>query len=475
MNVRREGPSLFCLGGSWASARSGEVVSSLLSNQGDWTSKNKYNKSSLLYAQSFHGVVQRRFSGSRTLYLFCSGGRGHRSAKEALMEKEIYPIYSQIVAQFPLDPNCKDFSSFLAYCLDKKWVLEVDILHDCLGYVGRLFSALWNWALKNSHRKILSLFAILQRWIIDFLCSPILFLHMLWFLQKRRISHIISTQPLGLKAILWAIRVHNDWSKKSSIKPVRLSLYFTDFPSEEAMHFFRPIQHLEKKLGNERLYLYLPCPYPLDLSLRKYVSSIPQQQITLLSLKQLPVRKAFCIPQLFADNPKEHSFFCMLGSSPHLPTLLAYLSLFQQTAIKFKNKKWIIFLYKGQTSSTLLEDHMKKQPPQDRPPNLHVSILEFQPPEQLSVLFQRCHTITRAGGSTMMELLSIESYCERVDRSPRWRDIHTEHGLLETPLWEKENAIIFSRLLKAGQVRLVSPRTYSEIRLEELGKKHSQI
>lgn len=418
--------------------------------------------SPLLGNDAFYTVLKDKFTDSHSLYLFCSGGRGHRSAKEALVEEALHPIYTEMREQYPHDTRCRDFASFLSYCITQKWVSELDVLKDCLGCMGKGFSHLWNWALQKCHPKIIHALVALQG-MFDSVYGLIIFLRILWVLWKKKISRVISTQPLGLKATLWAIRIYNRCIKKNLELPISVSLYLTDFPSKGASHFLRPLQDLPEGSKN-LLHLYLPSPNRSGHTTPSLLSHFSQEKIQLLPSDRFPVRKAFRIRQPSHLHGEENAFFCMLGSHPHWPTLVSYLSLFQRTAKKWPRKNWSLFLYRGDTSSARL----KKQAALS-PSNLRVALLGPQSAEQLSSLFWNCHTITRAGGSTLMELISLEHQRQNANVSLKWRDIHTEQALYEVPSWERENANIFLKNLVEGQSRLVSPSTYASIRLDESG------
>lgn len=416
--------------------------------------------SAILPHDAFHRTLQDKWADSHSLYLFCSGGRGHRSAKEALVEEALHPLYTEMRELYPDDLRCQDFASFLSYCTAQRWISELDILQDCLGSVGKGFSHLWNWALQKRHPRITHCLVALQG-VFDLVYGLIIFLRILWVLWKKKISRVISTQPLGLQATLWAIRIYNRWIKKSLKSPTLLSLYLTDFPSTGASHFLQPLHKLPEGSKN-LLHLYLPCAKNPENTIPPLLSRFSQKKIHLLSPDRFPVRKAFRIRQPSPFQEQENAFFCMLGSHPHGSTLLSYLSLFQRTAKKWPKKNWHLFLYRGETPSSLLEKQAALSPA-----NLRVSLLGPQSAEQLSSLFWRCHTITRAGGSTLMELLSVEHQRQHIGLSLKWRDIHTEEALCEVPSWERENAHVFLQSLANRQSRLVSPSTYASIRLNE--------
>jgi hypothetical protein len=76
---------------------------------------------------------------------------------------------------------------------------------------------------------------------------------------NRKITHVVITQPLGLKAIIKAARAVNFLFKRK----IRLSMIFTDLPTEGAIHYCKPLKKLCRK-DKQSLTIITTKPLKLD-------------------------------------------------------------------------------------------------------------------------------------------------------------------------------------------------------------------
>ena len=458
-----------------------------------------------------------------TLYLYSSGGGGHKSAKDAKLEANLKIVFEGVCSAFNVDDpiqedaRLKNLSEFIKYCKKMEFVQEVDVLHDYLGRIGKWSSKQWdNAQIAGNTLKQEKLAS--KQWLSDIAFSPVIFFSTLKSLCIHKPLTIVSTQAMATPAILLAIKAYNIFYKPKNIKDTKLHLYMTDMPTKYSGHFFNSLKNLPEQGGKKYLILHAPkSKSEIDWQISY---NFPNEQVRELTTNELPVRPAFlqaaenyqpsirpkvqlkvsCKQELdllkevlkhqnsefnqltisdskiqaaqsfnYLMKPGEESYFLMLGSQPTKKAIKKYARKFIQLAIDNPNKNYHLFAFTGKFEENKkcfykeISQYIKEIKPW--PANLKVIPLSFQDPIQLVSLELQCHTITRSGGSTVMELFVIEEVCKTHNLPNKKRFIHAQkvkNRTLENslPVWEKGNYFFLQQELGKGKVNVTSPGNF---------------
>lgn len=242
-------------------------------------------------------------------YLYSSGGNGHKSAKDALLEKNLLDLLEKVKIRLiqnqtiEIDPSIQeeDFSAmqedlrlldpskFIDWCKNNDLIREDDVLKGFLGKVGSWCADQWDHAQQSGDAKKQKSLASKQ-WLSDLFFGPIIFIKTLKSLVELKPEKIVCTQALANYAILLAIRVYNRFFLAKNSEPLKLHLYMTDMATKYSEHFFNSIKMLPSAL-KKNLILYAPVPYKhTDW---QELCHLPQTQVKALKVSQLPVRPAF--------------------------------------------------------------------------------------------------------------------------------------------------------------------------------------
>lgn len=422
--------------------------------------------------------VVKEYKNSGTFYLWSSGGGGHRSAKDAKVEEEALTLKQEVYSRLSQDPDMakdkceflQDMPKFIDWCKQMGHIQEADVLVKYLRVVGKKSAHQWDSAQRSGNVSKQERLAMLQP-VSDVVFAFPVFLGVLKDLCKSHPQKVVCTEAMAIASILLAIKVYNIFFNHNK-EPVKLHLYLTDMPTNLSEHFFGPMRKLFSFLGKKNLILYTAPPNDPALDLTKLCNLKPAN-IRILKTEELPVRPAFieaanhydkekplqykvsCLEEFQllqevlkhqnsnfistaqqTDGPQDISYpidesdeayFLMLGSQPTNDSIIAYVDEFVKKAIDNPTQQYKLFAFAGKFSDECfyktLCQHITQITPW--PSNLLVTPLSFQDPKHLVSLELKCHTITRSGGGTIMELLILEEINKKA-KNPRKRFIHAE-------------------------------------------------
>ncbi len=411
---------------------------------------------------------------NRVLILTLSAGGGHVQAAKAKKE--------QILIE---DPTAIFF--------------EVDILVDWINRrFGTAAAGKWNEWQRTGSVNMLQRLIRLQHFA-DILFGPLFFFHALRILFKQNLDRVIDTQVLGTAVILRALRLYDRIKKKKIV----LEKVLTELPTQQVVHSFAPIKRLPRK---SKLYLKLFTTSPLlkagqtelqfwkeecDLDPSQVIyGSLPLRQSFLSIKDQKYVKKDLSLPidpqsskeraQIFSCLEKGKGYYTtendqivlhigaedrvsviMLGSRPSEPGTLQYLHHFlrvKQLLGAQEKKDWLfVFCSKDRSPRGLFYDKVVDQVLSfpSFPSHLCVVPLTFQSDRMIAPLFFRADgTITRSGGLTSMELLSVSHGQIFIHSEPPG----SKKQKVNMPVWEEGNALYLEK--KKGAKIVLAPLFY---------------
>lgn len=296
------------------------------------------------------------------LYLYSSGGGGHKTAKEAEMERDLVEFMEHVKTdmidsekgvlavetemseeelmkgrRLITDERLKDSAKFIDWCKQMGIVKDVDVLHDYLGKVGKWATDQWDTA-QASGDVIKQEQLATKQWLSDLFFGPIIFFSTLRSLIQFKPKKIVSTQAQATPSILLAIKLYNLFYKPEAEADVRLALYMTDLPTEYAIHFFDSLKRVTEMGGKGLIDLYVP---ELDSGTDwETLCGLPAHQVKELNVKDLPVRREFlkAIDEYRPDleNP---SINLKVSDSTELALLNEVLSHQSKTAVVMGDQK----------------------------------------------------------------------------------------------------------------------------------------
>lgn len=247
------------------------------------------------------------------LYLYSSGGGGHKSAKEAEMERDFKSLMEHVnvaieengVLNIDVDINTKDLRKGSSLINDERlknpaklseWcqriglVKDIDVLHDFLGKVGIWATSQWDQAQQEGDVVKQESLAS-QQWLSDLFFGPVIFISTLLSLVSLKPKQIVSTQAMATPSILLAIKLYNLFFKAKGDQEVKLHLYMTDMPTEYAQHFFSSLKRITDFEGKDCLVLHAP---KVDEGADwQKLCGLPNERVKELDVHELPVRLDF--------------------------------------------------------------------------------------------------------------------------------------------------------------------------------------
>lgn len=467
-----------------------------------------------------------------TLYLWSSGGGGHKSAKEAQTEKEMVKLRDQIIGHASEEVKT-GFSSrfnnigvFTDWCKQMGYLHEADVLADYVGSIGVSSAEKWDKAQIEGDVKKQEKLASLQ-WLSDRVFGPVVFFQTLRDLINHHPRKVVSTQAMATPSILFALCIYNNFFKPSLDPEVKLHLYMTDMPTNLSGHFFSSLKRIWEMAGKKHLILHAPKPTDKDTWLIR--CNLPDDQVVELKTKDLPVRASFlkavenykpeapvsfkvsdpsevqflkgalkhqkAVDELIdADNlsfeyqvdDKDKAFFLMLGSQPTKQAIKDYVDRFLLEAKQNPKENYKLFAFTGKflpKANCFYKELCEYiQTKKNWPSNLRVVPLSFQSPEHLVNLELKCNTITRSGGGTVMELLVLNELVEgkKSKVKPKLRFIHAQkvegRGLEESiPLWERGNYQHLRGAVGSKHCKVVDPQElFKESRIQRAKASHAK-
>ncbi len=467
----------------------------------------------------------------KVFYLYSSGGGGHISAKNAIRDNRL-PQLQEDVKEMLIKKHGKEkgeeyfkfyfpnYQAFVDYAKKKGLFEEKDVLVDFVGKVGKMGADSWDEAQKNGDVPRQESLAGKQ-YLASVLFAPAVFISALINLIRYHPDKIVSTQANNNDAIIAAIVVYNTFFKPKGSKDLKLHLYMTDMPSELSDHFFAAIKSMFQG-QKDRLVLHAPkANGDFDWNIKV---GLKKGQYKELSNMQLPIRPAFVqavkkfqevpfdpkklqikisskeereilervvgeeaisgessngtqyVDYKLGENDEAH--YIMLGSQPTKSALYEYLDQYVEMAHKNGNRPLHLLLFTGKFDKKeslykeISEYLESKQSEGSLPNNLKVVPLSFQDAEQMVGFFARCHSITRSGGATCMELMVMDEVVKAIKDSGKnpdyvkpMRYVHSQlvdgrDAETSIPLWERGNFHFMRDLFRA---KVVTPYTLRQI------------
>ncbi len=404
--------------------------------------------------------MAKKLPYNKCLLITCSGGGGHLQAAAAKAH-ELHAHQSHIV------------------------VIQRDLLLDWVGkHPGSLFAGFWNLAQKKGKVSIQKMLVWWQS-KFDFLFRVPVFIRLFLLILRENIDYIIDTQPLCTSAIVKALRL----AQKCQNRTIRYEKIPVDLPTDRATHYFLPIKNLNDK---ERKIVHLFTTKPLlethetdeifwashtnlpaeniiygDFPLRPTFKTIDEplpkhEKLTIAAripsietwdcikdvLSEGKIECDYCPPYLDITIPAHaHLTLLMLGSRPAEKATIKYVKQYIQHKKNHPSElDHILFVFcrkHANTSKSLLGQVCQSiLTSSDYPENLTIVPLTFQDDSIIAPLFARADaSITRSGGITSMELLSLMDGQIMIHSETKANDSTSLELLLKgIPAWEKGNA-----------------------------------
>lgn len=160
------------------------------------------------------------------------------------------------------------------------------------------------------------------------------------------------------------------------------------------------------------------------------------------------------------------SYFLMLGSQPTEKTIISYVDRFIELSRSHPNKKYKLFPFTGafvQTKKDESNDCFYRKlcdyilEKENLPRNLQIIPLSYQEPSNLVQLMSNCHTITRSGGLTTMELLVLDGLSTKKMRYIDTSFIKDRELIKRIPLWERGNFNYLANVIGKDRVQATNP------------------
>ncbi len=389
----------------------------------------------------------------KCLIITSSGGGGHLQAAKA----KAHELKEQ-------DPSLE--------------IIQRDILLDWLGKrLGGFLAGCWNFAqkrgdvafqkvmIRNMH--LVGLFT----WMPTFFCA-------FFLIYFQDIDLVIDTQPNGTSAILTAFVL----AEKLKNRARRYEKVLVDLPTDKAGHYFQPIKKM-KAAKRKSIYLITtkpllsdgqteqdfwdehtglpienilysefplrpkfkdidPLPKHKSCTIAPRISSDSEWQLIQSVLDKGHLDYDYCKPYLdITIPPNAYVSTLMLGSQPAKKATLSYVQSFMELKKEnapIRDDLLFVFCRSHRTKKSLLNLVCNQILQADCFSNsLTIIPLTFQDDSVIAPLFARSDaTLTRSGGITSMELLSIMGGRIWIHSESKKSD-QLLHGI---PFWEKGNA-----------------------------------
>lgn len=338
----------------------------------------------------------------------------------------------------------------------KDRVVKREIYKTCLGkWIGNYATNSWNSDQKNERiAKINSLTKI--QFIFDILIAIPVFFSTWAMLRKHKIEHVVNVQPMGLKAIIYAVRIENFMrSLFKGAGQIKVSLIMTDLPTDQTVNFFSPLKRLSKR-DRAVLQVFTTTPlvqkgeteatfwakhanlsldnvktypdFPLRPAFRAVADQDRTQPINLGIQCHSPAAKADLERALRSPagaevpagaegnlthriNPDDRVITIMLGSQASFDATIAYVEKLVELSPREEDRQTKIFVCCGDPKPgepSLIAALYEKVATLDKPESVLIAPLSRQDDKVLAPLIARSDvTITRSGGLTAMELQAV--------------------------------------------------------------------
>ncbi len=382
-------------------------------------------------------------------------GGGHVTAKNAKQE-QIQKEYRQLNKEIDTSTYDIDFTG-------EKILNAIQI--PFFGGLGEMGARMWNNAQKAGDLKFLTRYASMS-WLSEIIFYPLVYFKVKRMLQNMEVEpkHIVMTQAFGARAIADAVLAVN----KSRKWQMKIDIYFTDIPSTKAIHFLPSIKNAVSSPALQNI-VRLHAPKPL-LKAEETEENFWKKHcgnINVITDETYPIRQAFLNTdylkqelekealdfQLKINHPSEKSIienglrneeaahfsethatisiqkqdkvgFLMLGSQPTTLSVLNWIESFvtaknkkeQENAENTDPRQEYLFLYCGAPPLTennpLLDEvneYITRLKAEGRlPSNFNIVPFTNQSANEIALLMARANTtITRSGGATTMEILTL--------------------------------------------------------------------
>ncbi|MCB1107633.1 MAG: hypothetical protein KDK76_06025 [Chlamydiia bacterium] len=413
----------------------------------------------------------------KLLLITISGGGGHTQAAKA-----------QAVKALSENPNTE--------------IIQKDILIDLVSKrLGKGFVSLWNFSQKRGN---ITFLMFLQKNVptADIVFGTFIFCRTLYLLLKEGVDQIVDTQPVGTSPIIKAIKI----VRKITGKPLKLEKIVTELPTDNVVHFFKPIKKLSP---NDRAYIKLISTiplldnnqtaegfwkkncglsesevcyesFPLRPSFKKYLNTKRNQNERMRILIHVnsyeekfliadSIKKGDIPSEIYRDKiainieTDDKVSTILLGSQPTEEATIKYLKQYiELMRYVASQERHIVFVFCNShtenKNSLLKRIHTLLQKTTHFPHNLNVIPMCFQSDDVIASLYYRSDaTFTRSGGLTAMELMSVA-------QGQIWIHSEVKHGNAAgekidkgMPIWERGNATYLQE--KKG-ARFITPETF---------------
>ncbi len=397
-------------------------------------------------------------------------------------------------------------------------IVVKDILLEAAGkYFGKKMIKIWDSSQRKGSVRTLEFWASAVPVFSIIFYVPVLF-QILYLLFKHDINRVIDTQPLALPSIIHGMRIYNFFTGKHLI----LEKFLTEFPTDYAAHYLKPIKRL-RQTSRKLIKLFSAPPllkthrsskafwkdytglsessisygsFPIRPTFQKFKDSHSESEavelivrLTSENEKKLLVpllQKSWTTYQVKEDSilfkllPEHRVSTLMLGSQPTQSATLKYVKKFIQLAKKDLNKKnhWLfVFCSKKRFEDVSLQTkiHNLIINNQNFPSNLNIIPMSAQEDSVIAPLFNRSDaTVTRSGGVTAMELMTVakghiwihretsDSIFEKFLKNRSFFELYSYKGM---PKWEYGNA---NYLEKEKGAQIITPETFEEASEEYL-------
>lgn len=400
-------------------------------------------------------------------------------------------------------------------------VFTIDFLKASVGnWIGQKSIDSWNGKQKREDVAAINKYLNYQ-WAEEWFLGIIVFFAFLFQLSKYNVDTVITAQPLGIKAIIRAVRVRN-WFNRCfypSRKQIQVTMVMTDLPTEKTRNFLPPIKRLS---ANDRKVFKLVTMKPLlapgqsqeqfwnkfaGLSLKKGevyydgapvrrafreldpAKEIPQLSVKYASDEELKLMAATCGEALhrkaadgkivFDISPDDKVISLMLGGHACVEATKQYVQNLMRCLSKpgVSQQKHYLYVYcgkhgVGEKASLFKQIHDLVQAERlagRLPNNLHVVPVTYQGDDEIAPMMARSNlTITKSGGLTAMEVHKVVQKKIFLHATLKGATETTpEEELMDKgmPVWEAGNADYLRKMKGAA---IVTPQTISGHDLSDL-------
>jgi hypothetical protein len=410
----------------------------------------------------------------KILIITTSGGSGHLQTAKAMQEKlkeedpDIEIIQKELFLDLGIKNICKIGINSYNRIQKRGSVHSKEIMVNLLTLADRIF---W----------------------------PIFFIHLVIYLLKNDFDRIIDTQPVGTASVIKAIRVYNKIKKKNLI----LEKIVVDLPTKRTTNFFKNIKKLSNK---DRKFLRLISVRPLledektdeefwlkhtnmpldkivyeEYIVRKAFKNLQNKTLyeptTEIKVKIMHAKQKKIVLKILKKTKTNFilkndifTFFIakedklvtlLLGSQPAIVSTINYVKSFvNMMKTSFVKNKCYFFVFCANEIKIFKKICSLIEKDDFYPKNLKLILMPFQDENTIAKLFFRSDiTITRSGGSTILELLTV---------GQGKLLIHTEsikEPLKGIPYWEAGNALYLQSKKKSD---FVNPKRLSKVVLSNL-------